>query len=191
VATRHGYGTWARFGIGRLLLSVDVGGAEALAGAATHSHAFAQPSPHAAHVVTQPAAHPNHVVTQPGAHPNHVVTQPADHAAIIAHTHGLNVQGGTTAAVTGTHVMTSTATGGSARAITAGDAGLSAGSGATMAHSATAVDAHGAHSGAAVDAHSAHSGAAVDAHSAHAGGAVTDGTNAPPSIGVYVWKRTA
>ena len=47
-------------------------------------------------------------------------------SGVINHTHTTgvtwNVQGGTTAATTGTHVMTSTATGGSARAPTAGDA---------------------------------------------------------------------
>lgn len=140
-------------------------------------HVFTQPTGHAAHVFTQPAAH---VVTQPAAHSNHVMTQPAAHADNIAHVHGLNVQGGTAAAVTGTHVMTSTAVGGSARVITAGDAGLSQGTGASLVHSATAVDAHSAHSatavdahsGGAVDAHSAHSGGAVDAHSAHSGGGV-------------------
>jgi hypothetical protein len=46
-------------------------------------------------------------------------------SSVINHTHTITVtslvQGGTTAATTGTHVMTSTATGGSARAITAGD----------------------------------------------------------------------
>lgn len=152
------------------------------------AHAFTQPTGHSAHVFTQPAGHSNHVVTQPAnhvvtqpaAHINHVVTQPAAHADNIAHTHGLNVQGGTAAAITGTHVMTSTATGGSARAITAGDAGLSQGTGASLTHSATAVDAHSAHSATAVDAHSAgsvdahsaHSGGSVDAHSAHSGGAV-------------------
>jgi len=45
--------------------------------------------------------------------------------SVINHTHTVtttwNVQGGTTAATTGTHVMTSTATGGSARAPTTGD----------------------------------------------------------------------
>lgn len=44
---------------------------------------------------------------------------------VINHTHPttvtVSVQGGTTAATTGTHVMTSTATGGSVRAIAAGD----------------------------------------------------------------------
>lgn len=47
-------------------------------------------------------------------------------SSVINHTHTVtttwNVQGGTTAAVTGTHVMTSTATGGSARIPTTGDA---------------------------------------------------------------------
>ena len=46
-------------------------------------------------------------------------------SSVINHTHTITVtslvQGSTTAATTGTHVMTSTATGGSARAITAGD----------------------------------------------------------------------
>lgn len=48
-------------------------------------------------------------------------------SSIINHTHPVTitstsrVQGGTTAATTGTHIMTSTATGGSARAPTAGD----------------------------------------------------------------------
>ena len=46
-------------------------------------------------------------------------------SSVINHTHTITVtslvQGGTTAATTGTHVMTSTATGGTARAITAGD----------------------------------------------------------------------
>lgn len=44
---------------------------------------------------------------------------------MVQHTHTttatLTVQGGTTASVSGTHVMTSTATGGSARAVTSGD----------------------------------------------------------------------
>jgi hypothetical protein len=141
------------------------------------AHAFTQPAGHSNHIVTQPA---NHIVTQPAAHSNHVVTQPANHADNIAHTHVLSMQGGTTAATTGTHIMNSTATGGSVRAITAGDVVASQGTGASLTHSATAVDAHSAHastavdahSAGAVDAHSAHSGGSVDAHSAHSGGAV-------------------
>ena len=190
------------------------------AGATVGAHTFTQPAGHSAHLFTQPGSHAftqpgahsdhgvqshsahggatvgNHAFTQPGAHSAHVVTQPSAHADNIAHTHGLNVQGGTTAATTGTHVMTSTATGGSARAITSGDAGLSQGTGASLTHTGAAVDAHSAHSGGAVDAHSvgqasahsdhaalshsahsggavdAHAGGAVDAHSAHSGGAV-------------------
>jgi hypothetical protein len=144
-------------------------------GTGVGNHTFTQPS---AHTFTQPAGHAAHVFTNPTGHSNHVVTQPAAHADNIAHTHGLNVQGGTTAATTGTHIMTSTAVGGSARAITAGDAGLSQGTGASLTHSATAVDAHSAHSGGSVDAHSAHSGGAVDAH---AGGAVDAHSVTQPS----------
>jgi hypothetical protein len=166
----------------------------ATAGAATHAHAahtLTQPgsattgialSAHAGaavadHTVTQPGAHTNHVVTQPGAHSNHAVTQPSAHADVPTHTHPMSVQGGTTAATTGTHVMTSTAVGGSARAITAGDAiNAPTGAVASQPHTGAAVDAHSAHTGAAVDAHSAHSGAAVSAHGVTQSGAhsVTD-----------------
>lgn len=87
--------------------------------------------------------------------------------------------------------MTSTATGGSARGIAAGDNVGSSGSGAALAHSGAAVDAHSAHSGAAVDGHSAHSGAAVDAHGVTQPSAHTDhptvahgsgGTANPPFV---------
>lgn len=165
-------------------------------GPAGHSnHAVTQPSNHAvtqpgahndhsvtqpgAHAVTQPGAHSNHAVTQPGAHSNHAVTQPADHTGVPSHSHGEQVQGGTTASTTGTNIMTSASTGGSLR--TAGQSTLGpTPPAANQVHSATAVDAHSAHSGAAVDAHSAHSGTAVDAHagtavnahSAHSGAAV-------------------
>lgn len=49
------------------------------------------------------------------------------------HVHTLNAQGGTTASTTGTHLMTSTATGGSARAVTTGDAVVSHTTGITAA----------------------------------------------------------
>lgn len=71
---------------------------------------------------------------------------------VVNHTHPMNVQGGTTAATTGTHLMTSTATGGSARAITAGDAiqnpsggvasGTTAGPSAALTHSVTQPNDH-------------------------------------------------
>ena len=153
-----------------------------------NAHAVTQPSAHSnhavtqpnAHAVTQPGAHSNHVVTQPGAHSNHVVTQPDAHAAILNHVHVQQAFGGTTAATTGTHLMTSTATGGSLRSSGESTLNPTSGGAATMPHANAAVDAHSAHSGSAVDAHSAHSGTAVDAHagtavdahSAHSGTAV-------------------
>jgi hypothetical protein len=189
-ATLLGYGTWSQVAGGLYLVGqtgAQAGGASI--GSTTHSHTFTQPSDHAS-LTHSGTAVANHAVTQPGAHSNHVVTQPSAHADNIAHTHGLNVQGGTTAATTGTHVMTSTAVGGSARAITAGDAGLSSGTGASLTHSGTAVDAHSAHSGTAVDAHGVTQPSAHAAQS-HTGGAVATGTTDPPGFVVYVWKRTA
>jgi len=48
-ATLLGYGTWAAFGAGRMLLGFTAGDTdEATGGAATHSHAFTQPADHAA-----------------------------------------------------------------------------------------------------------------------------------------------
>lgn len=49
------------------------------------------------------------------------VTDPGHNHTQNAHTHTLQMQGGTTAATTGTHVMNSTATGGSSRAATTPD----------------------------------------------------------------------
>lgn len=235
-ATLFGRGTWSAFGAGRVLIGND--GAtyptdEGTGGAATSAvsaHSGATVADHAAlthagtavgtsaggsahthtqGAVTQPSAH---VFTQPSGHSNHVFTQPSAHADNIAHVHGQNVQGGTTAATTGTHIMTSTAVGGSARAITTGDAVLSQGTGSSLAHSGAGVDAHSAHAGGAVD---AHSGTAVanpaneSAHT-HAAGTVTQPSNhgiqahtvgqavdhtavatIQPYIVVHMWKRTA
>lgn len=211
-ATLLGYGTWSQVAGGLYLVGqtgAQTGGQSV--GSATHSHTFTQPSDHAAlthagsavadHSVTQPSAHSNHVVTQPGAHSNHVVTQPNAHTDVLNHVHVQQLQGGTTGATTGTHVMGSTATGGSLRSAGQSTLNPTTGGVASQAHSGTAVDAHSAHSGTAVDAHSAHSGTAVSSHSvtqpsnhtigSHTGGAVASGTTDPPGFVVYVWQRTA
>lgn len=225
-ATLLGYGTWQQVAkgmmiVGQLQGDPSFGSIGNLAGSWSHGHTVTQPDAHAAlshtgtavgdHATVSHSAHTgaavaDHTVTQPNAHSNHVVTQPAAHADNIAHTHGLNVQGGTTAATTGTHIMTSTAVGGSARAITSGDAGLSSGTGASLTHSATAVDAHSAHAGAGVSAHGvtqagAHSDHTLSVHSvtqpgqhgsqSHSGTAVAASATTPPTFVAYIWQRTA
>ena len=159
----------------------ETGGAidHAHAGAA-HTHPFTQPGGH--------DAHSNHVVTQPGAHSNHIVTQPTAHADVLNHVHVERAQGGTTGSTSGTHLMTSTATGGSLRSSAQSTLNPTSGGVASQAHAGTAVDAHSAHSGSAVDAHTA--------HSAHSGGAVlSDGTGAggtgnPPFLTVLYIVKT-
>jgi hypothetical protein len=73
----------------------------------------------AAGVFTQPT------ISWPAGVPTISGTTINSFSSVINHTHTVtvtyNVQGGTTAATTGTHVMTSTATGGTARAPTTGD----------------------------------------------------------------------
>jgi hypothetical protein len=143
----------------------------ATGGAATHTHAA-----HAAHVVTQPSAHAAHVVTQPSAH---TVTQPSDHAShthtytqTVNHVHRQQYNPTTTGALSGPTTAPDTSSSGTAawgtvdtQNPTGGVAtGTTAGPGATITHTGTAVSAH---AGTAVDAHSAHTGTAVDAHSAH------------------------
>lgn len=165
-------------------------------GAATHVHTVTQPDAHGSLSHTG-AAVGNHSVTQPSDHSNHSVTQPTaageaahthGYSTVIAHTHTLQAQGSTTAATTGTHLMTSTATGGSSRTQASPEAANSTGS----ASGTTAAGSSHTHtmSGAAVDAHSAHNGAAVSAHSvtqpsahgsqSHTGAAVASGDNLPP-----------
>lgn len=171
-ATFLGYGTWAYYGAGRVLVGLDAGDADFDTPGETGGAKTNTPSAHAGaavadHIFTQPAGHSNHVFTQPAGHANHVVTQPTAHGTLTHSTAAdSNTTGGTAKAVATTHTLTNN-------------------------HAGTAVDAHSAHTGGAVDAHSAHSGGAVDAH------AVTQPSNhsalsvVQPYIVVYMWKRTA
>ncbi|HUR52946.1 MAG TPA: hypothetical protein VMZ71_02360 [Gemmataceae bacterium] len=192
-----GYGTWAAFGAGKMLVGLDAADpdfdtAEETGGVktATPSGTVAWPAgvptvsgiavgDHAAHthsVTSNVSATltPAGTVAWPAGVPTHSGTTVSDHAAhthafgtlavaahashthtytdVVNHVHPntavLNMQGGTTAATTGTHVMNSTATGGSVRAITTGDAvavtnvnptggvatGTTAGPGASLTH---------------------------------------------------------
>jgi hypothetical protein len=123
-ATLLGFGTWAAFAAGRVLVGRDAGDAdfdvvEETGGAKTQT-----PSAHAG------AAVGNHAFTQPSAHSNHVVTQPTAHGT-LSHTSAAD----------------SSTTGGTAKANASTVHTL------TNNHVGAAVDAHSAHAGGAVDAH--------------------------------------
>lgn len=184
---------------------MDQGSSGATSGASTHSHSFTQPSDHAA-LTHSGAAVGNHAFTQPGAHSDHAAQSHSAHAGatvgnhtdVLNHVHVEQLQGGTTGTTTGTHLMGSASTGGSLRSAGQSTLNPTTGGVAAQVHTVGQASAHSDH---AAMSHSAHSGGAVDAHSvtqpsqhaaqSHAGGSVADGSNQPPSIGVYVWQRTA
>jgi hypothetical protein len=105
----------------------------ATAGAATHAHAF----------------------TQPSGHTNHVVTQPTAHADVLNHVHTLATGTGSTgnfAQVVGTVDTSSGGTGATPTQTALGTrtGNPVAGGVASQAHTGTTVDAHSAHTGGAV-----------------------------------------
>lgn len=75
---------------------------------------------HAAGAIAWPAGVPTFAGSALATH-THTYTD------VVAHTHTIQMQGGTTAATTGTHIMNSVATGGSSRAATSPDATNSTG----------------------------------------------------------------
>lgn len=165
-STLLGYGTWAAFGAGRVLVGLNAGdtdfdtaektgGAKTVASAgavsqptftgdamATHTHSTGTYAA-SAHSGTAVSAHSGTAV---GDHASHTHS----YTEVPNHTHPHNMQGGTTAAVTGTNVLGSTATGGSARAMaiatsnnTSGVAtGTTAGPSSTLSHTVTQPNAH-------------------------------------------------
>lgn len=209
-ATLLGYGTWAAFGTGRMLIGVDSGTAaydtaEETGGSATHGHTVTQPDAHGAlthtgatvgnHTFTQPSAHSDHAAQSHSAHAGATV---GNHADVVNHVHVEQLQGGTTGTTGGTHLMGSAATGGSLRS--AGQSTLNPTSVGVAAQVHTVGQAN-AHSDHAALSHSAHAGGAVDAHTvgqasqhgsqSHTGAAVDTVNHLPPFIAVYMWKRTA
>lgn len=186
-ATLLGLGTWVAIAAGRMLIGVDSGNgaldaAEETGGAATHGHTFTQPSDHAA------LSHAGATVADHAAqtHTAHAGAAVAAHTDVPTHTHAHNMQGGTSANVAGTHVMGSSATGGSARAMGIATS-APAGAVASQPHSVTQPSAHSDHGAL------AHTVGQASQHGAqsHAGGAVATGGGLPPYFAVYLWKRTA
>jgi len=149
--TLLGYGTWASIGAGRVLVGVDTGDADFNTVEETGGAKTKAISAHSGTAVDAHASH-THNYTEV---PNHVHTQRA--------------QGGTTANNAGTHLMTSTATGGSLRSSaqstldpTGGVAtAVTQGPNSTLTHSVTQPDSH------------------------------TDLNVVQPYFTCYMWKRTA
>lgn len=175
-------------------------------GSATHTHAD---HPALSHTGTAVANHPalSHTGAAVADHPalSHSGAAVADHPShnhqytdVPNHTHPHNMQGGTTGSTTGTNVMGSTATGGSARAMaiatsnpTGGVAtGTTQGPNAVLAHSVTQPAQHAAqaHSVTQPDQHAAqaHSVTQPDQHAAQAH---AQANNEPPYYAVaYIMK---
>jgi hypothetical protein len=102
-----------------------------------HNHTFTNPT------ISQPAVDVTdgghvHTFTQP------TITKPAVTVTDGGHTHTIQMQGGTTAATTGVHIMNSTATGGSSRAATSPDGANSNTTGITAALATTPTASGGA-----------------------------------------------
>lgn len=156
-ATLLGGGTWVGIGAGRVLVGVNTGDSD-----------FA--------TVEQTGGEKTHTLTTTEM-PIHTHVQDAHTHVQNAHTHvqdahthpSIQVQGSTTASTTGTHIMTSTATGGSSRvAITP-----------EKANSATATN---------QNATAVNQNATATNQNSGSGGAHN---NVQPYLTVYMWKRTA
>jgi hypothetical protein len=200
-ATLLGYGTWAAFGAGRVLIGRDTGqsGGDTL-GASTHAHAAH--SDHAAlthsgatvgnHAVTQPGAHTDHAAQ---AHSAHAGATVGNHADVVNHVHVQNINTATTGGLAGFPALVDTSTSGStalglstANPTSVGVAAQVHTVGQASAHSDHAALSHSAHSGTAVDAHTVGQASqhGAQSHSAHDSVA-----HLPPAIVVYIWQRTA
>jgi len=162
--TLLGRGTWTAFAQGQVLVGHQSGDAT-----------FGTPGDSVGAKTVAAAGSISGVAISDHDSHTHTYTQVPNH--VHANTAVLTVQGGTTANNAGTHVMTSTATGGSARAVTAGDSiaatnvnptggvasGTTAGPGSTLSHS---VSSNGTFTGSATSV-------------------------VQPSLVVYMWTRTA
>lgn len=194
-ATLLGYGTWSAFGAGRVLVGLNAGDpdfdtVEEVGGSKTVASAGTVAAPTLSGSTATEGAHTHSVTSNVAVadHASHTHT----YTDVPNHTHPHNIQGGTTAATTGTNVMASTATGGSARAMaiatstnTGGVAtGTTAGPNATLTHAVT----NNAVTSGAGSAHSHGVGTLAASAPAFTGSATSV---VQPYIVVYMWKRTA
>jgi hypothetical protein len=202
-ATLLGYGTWAAFGAGRMLVGRDSGDTdfdtvEETGGAKTHGHSFTQPSAHSDHAALSHSAHTGTAVGASGAGSSHTHTGPShthDYTQVPNHVHRQQYNPTTTGAGSGPTTAPDTSSSGTTDWGTVDTKNPTGGvaTGTTVAGGTGATGAESAHTHAAgsVTQPSAHSDHAAQSHSAHSGGAVVDGSTLPPYIVVYMWKRTA
>jgi hypothetical protein len=183
--TLLGRGTWAAHGAGRVLVGHDSGDADFDAEGKTGGAKTKAISAHSGADVADHAAHTHSVTSNVavGDHASHTHT----YTQVPNHVHVENAQGGTTASTTGTHLMTSAATGGSLRAAgqstanpTGGVAtGTTNGPSATLSHSVTN------------NAVTSGNPSATLAHSVTQPSDHSELNVVPPYIVVFMWKRTA
>lgn len=197
-----GYGIWTAFGTGRVMVGVDITNpsfdtAEKTSGALTVAAAGTNSAP--AFTGTALGTHTHGVGTYAiSAHSGSAVASHASHTHTYTdvpnHVHVENAQGGTTASTTGTHLMTSAATGGNLRAAgqstanpTGGVAtGTTAGPSASLTHTVTQPDNH------TMNGLSAVASAGTPAGTVDAPTFTGNPTSVvQPSIAVYMWKRIA
>lgn len=208
-ATTLGYGTWQQLGAGFALVTVDPNNPAINAAGKTAGSLTATPEG----VVSAPAftgtqaslTHSGSAVADHSLNLTHSGTAVSDHAShthtysqVPNHVHVERAQGGTTASTTGTHLMTSTATGGSLRSSAASTLdptggvaqGTTNGPGAALTHSVTQPSAH--------TGNLSHSVTQPSAHSYTPQGTISAPTFTgsemsvmQPSIAVFAFRRTA
>lgn len=146
-ATLFGFGTWSAIAAGRVLVGIDAGDADFdTAGETGGSKTVAAAGAASQPTFTGTQASLTHSGAAVADHVSHTHT----YTQVPNHIHVERLQGGTTASTTGTHIMASTATGGSLRSSAASTldptggvaTGTTNGPGAALSHSVTQPSAH-------------------------------------------------